>query len=226
MGRRIIFYIKYLLDCFFSVLYSADYKCVLCGEEVFDEKLLCGSCFKNISLCKGEFYVEKENLCIKFYSVAYYSKSIKEMIIRLKYKRDFLCAEVLGNLMYNYIMKNNIKFDEITFVPMEKGDLKRRGYNQSKLLANELSKRIKLPVKEYLEKNSKTSDQIGLNGKMRWQNLSSAFTACNEKAILNRKIILVDDVFTTGATGFYCAKNLISNGAKSVIVLTAAKSSI
>lgn len=158
--------------------------------------------------------------------MAYYSKSIKEMIIRLKYKKDFLCAEALGNLMNDYIVKNNMEFDEITFVPMEKGDLKRRGYNQSKLLANEISKRINRPVKEYLEKNIKTNDQIGLNGKMRWDNLSNAFNVCNEKVVLNKKIILVDDVFTTGATGFYCAKNLISSGAKSVIVLTAAKSSI
>ncbi|WP_242851414.1 ComF family protein [Clostridium sp. DMHC 10] len=194
------------MDCFFSVLYSRDYKCVLCGEKIFDEKLLCNSCFKNISLCKNEFYIEKKNLRIKFYSVAYYSKSIKEMIIKLKYRRDFLCGEALGSLMYDFIMKNNIKFDEITFVPMEKNDLKRRGYNQSKLLAKEISKRTNLPVKEYLAKNKKTSDQIGLNGKMRWENLSKAFTTCNTKTIANKNLILVDDVFTTGATGFFCAK--------------------
>lgn len=226
MGRRIIFYIKYLIDCFFSVLYSRDDKCIVCGEEMSDENLLCNSCLNNISLCKSEFYVKKEDLQIKFYSLAYYSKSIKEMIIRLKYRRDFLCGEVLGTLMYDFIEKNNIKFDEITFVPMEKSDLKRRGYNQSKLLAEEISKRAKLPVKEYLKKSRKTSDQIGLNGKMRWENLSKAFAICNARTVENKKIILIDDVFTTGATGFYCASNLIFNGAKSVIVLTAAKSSI
>lgn len=226
MARRIIYYTKYLIECFFSVLYSRDAKCIVCGEEIPEEDFLCNSCFNNISLCKSEFYVKKEGLQIRFYSVAYYSKSIKEMIIRLKYKRDFLCAEVLGKLMYDFIEKNNIKFDEITFVPMEKGDLKRRGYNQSKLLAEEISKRAKLPVKEYLRKSRKTSDQIGLDGKRRWENLSKAFNICNEKGIANKKIILIDDVFTTGATGFYCASNLIFNRAKSVIVLTVAKSSI
>lgn len=226
MARRIVFYIRYLLDCFFSVLYSRDYKCAVCGEEVFDENFLCSTCSKNISLCKGEFYVKKENLRIKFYSVAYYSKIMKKMIIKLKYRRNFLCGEVLGKLMYDFIVENNIEFDEITFVPMEKHDLKVRGYNQSKLLAKEISKRINLPVKKYLKKNKKTNDQIGLNGKMRWKNLSQAFTICNEKNIKNKKIILIDDVFTTGATGFYCASNLIFSGAKSVIVLTAAKSSI
>lgn len=226
MERRIILYIKYLLDCFLCLLYSRDYKCVACGEDVFDENFLCSSCSKNISFCKGEFYVERENLRIKFYSVAYYSKIIKEMIIKLKYRRDFLCGEVLGQLMYDFIVKNNIEFDEITFVPMEKHDLKVRGYNQSELLAKEISKRTKSPVKEYLKKNKKTNDQIGLNGKMRWKNLSKAFAVCNEKKLDNKKIILIDDVFTTGATGFYCASNLIFSGAKSVIVLTVAKSSI
>lgn len=226
MGKWIVQPVVYLIDCFTSLLYSSDLKCVLCGEELYEERYLCKKCENNINDCKNYSYVVKNNIRIKFYSVAYYSRTMKEMIIKLKYRKDFLCGEALGDLMYKFILKNNITFDEIVFIPMIREDLKVRGYNQSKLLAVEISKKVNLPVKNYLKKAKKTSDQIGLNSERRWENLQDSFEVVKASSIASKKLLLVDDVFTTGATGFYAASKLISSGAKSVIVLTAAKSSI
>lgn len=226
MRKTIISYLKYLFECLESVIYYNDLKCVLCGEDVSSEKYLCNNCIKNIKNCKDEYYVQRDNINIRFYCVAYYSRSIKEMIIRLKYRKDFLCGEALAGLMYDFIQKNNITFDEITFVPMRKQEIKRRGYNQSEFLARQISKNVNVSTKSYLIKKSKTKDQIGLNGEKRWDNLKNAFDVIDTCNVKNKKILLVDDVFTTGATGFYCARNMIINGAKDVIVLTVAKSSI
>lgn len=228
MGKRIIFYIKYIFECLESIIYYNDLKCVLCGKELFEdeEKYLCDKCGKNIILCKNKYYVERKNMRIKFYSAAYYSRSVKEMIIKLKYKKDFLCGEALSDLMCNFIRQNDLKFDEITFVPMRKEEIKKRGYNQSEFLARRISKISKIPIKNYLFKKANTRDQIGLSGEMRWNNLENAFGVFDDNSIMNKRILLVDDVFTTGATGFYCARNMIFNGAKDVMVLTAAKSSI
>ena len=81
-------------------------------------------------------------------------------------------------------------------------------------------------LNDVLFKIGKTKNQASLGYNDRLKNLRDSFVVANKDVLKGKKILLVDDVFTTGATGFYCASNLIFNGAKSVIVLTAAKSSI
>lgn len=224
MGNEFIKNIKYLWECVLNVIYSDDGECVLCNEYVSDDKSLCTKCESKIKLCRNYFEINEENFSVKCYSSAYYSDVIKELVIKLKYKSDFKAGEVLVEYMLDTIKNKNIKFDIITYVPSTKEAIKRRGYNQSKYLAKTIGYKTNTKILEFLMKNKDTRDQIGLNGEERWLNLKNSFECTNEKYLKNKTILLVDDVITTGATSFYCAKAMLRKGASNVIVLTCAKS--
>jgi ComF family protein len=102
-------------------------------------------------------------------------------------------------------------------VPLEKRKLKNRGYNQAEELAKELSKILKVPiVSNNLVKIRKTLPQIKLSAKEREENLKNAFSIKNAPEVKGKKIFLVDDVYTTGATMEECTTQLLMSGAKSV----------
>ena len=98
---------------------------------------------------------------------------------------------------------------------------KKRGFNQSELLAQEVGGRLSIPVLPALVKIKDTSAQKELRGKDRATNLEGAFS-CAFGQVKGRKLLLVDDIFTTGATADECAKVLLKAGAREVNVLTCA----
>ncbi|WMJ79657.1 ComF family protein [Clostridium sp. MB40-C1] len=226
MGNGFIKNIKYLCNCLLDVIYSDDRGCVICNEYVSENRNLCTICLGKVKKCKGYFEIHKENLNIRCYSATYYSYIIKRLILNLKYKSDFKSGEVLARYMLEAIKNNGIGFDIITYVPLTKQSIKKRGYNQGRYLAKFIGDETNKKVYRTLKKCKETKDQIGLGKEERWSNLKNSFQFVNLKCFQNKRILIVDDVITTGATGFYCAKILMENGAKNVVVLSAAKSSI
>jgi competence protein ComFC len=226
MGNRIIKILKYFYDCILLVVYPKESNCVLCEEYNAADGELCKKCYAKIKFCNGKYInkrYDKEFIC---YSAAYYNNVIMELIIKLKYKGDFTCGDILAKLMVNVIDKEKITFDMITFIPMNKLSYKKREYNQSEYLARIIGKLMNKKVINCLKKVINTKDQIGLNGSLRWENLKDCFLFDKKKIILEKRILLVDDVMTTGATSFYCASLIEKNTENEVIILTAAKSRI
>ena len=105
-------------------------------------------------------------------------------------------------------------------VPMTKSDEKKRGFNQAELLAYEVGARLNIPVLSALSKTRETSVQKELTGKDRAGNLTKAFEVIYPQ-VKDRKILLIDDIFTTGATAGECANTLLKAKCKEVSVLTA-----
>jgi len=225
MGKRIIEFIKYLFDSLISVIYTYECKCEICGEylEVGD---ICNSCKEKIHFRKDSYIINKNGLSIKCYSVSYYSGNITKLILNFKYRNNFRCGEILGSFMIELIKREKIEFDFVTFVPMTKRSIKKRGYNQSKILAKIIGKKFEIKVIDCIKKVKETKDQIGLSAEQRWINVSKSFKFVSNKNIIGKNILLVDDVLTTGATTYCCAITIINNGGKNVIVLTVAKSNI
>lgn len=223
MGNGII---RYLVESVFSVLYASGDKCLVCGDFEENNELICNKCRAGIMYCQSKFTLCRNNVEIHCYCAAYYTSTIRELIRRLKYKSDFMSGEFLAQLLIETVNLHNIEFDLITFVPMTSRALKKRGYNQSRLLADLVAKHFNKPVREILVKKTETKDQIGLDGENRWMNLSDCFVATKEYLFKNKKIILIDDVLTTGATAFLCSEQLLLNGALEVTILTAAKSQL
>lgn len=226
MGFRIFEFLSYLLECIIQVIYSSDDKCIICSELNDSDELICDHCICKIKLCSESFYVSRDGIRFKCFSISYYSGVMLELILRLKYKSDFKCGEVIANLMFEFIKNNKIEFDIITFVPTSKTSYKKRGYNQTQYLASYIGKTLHKPIIDTLLKVKITRDQIGLYGNDRWNNIKDSFKINKKVEIKNKIILLVDDVITTGATVFYCAKILKKYGAQEVFILTAAKSKV
>ena len=108
------------------------------------------------------------------------------------------------------------------YVPMTEKALKKRGYNQSKLLAEALSLKTEVPVLDCVVKVKETKRQATLKRGERLKNLKEAFRVCDKKAVKDKTIVLVDDVTTTGATAEVIAERLKSAGAKLVYLITVA----
>jgi len=110
-------------------------------------------------------------------------------------------------------------------VPLHDKKLKARGFNQASILAHSLSKSLGLPVDEVslLRVSGSEKYRAGLDAKGRQETVAGAFVVRHPRLVANEDILLIDDVFTTGATVSACAEALIQAGARSVFVLTVAR---
>lgn len=148
----------------------------------------------------------------------------KKLIYQFKYPPYLKgLAKTLAGIIIEHLVLAKNNTEEIWQnavlipVPLDKKKLKTRGYNQSEELAKELSKVLQVPVlSDVLIKIKQTKSQMSLSKADREKNLAGAFTIKNQEKISNKKIFLVDDVYTTGSTMSECAKILRKSGAKSV----------
>jgi competence protein ComFC len=225
MGNGIIKYIKYVFDCVLNLVYDVDSNCVICGQDI-EEQCICNNCIKKVLDKEIHHFINGEELKLKCISGAYYSGVMRELILKFKYKNDFKCGTIIGEILCGILAKIAIEYDYIACVPSSKAALKKRGYNQAEYIAKFIAERMDKKFLNCLSKDNKAKDQIGLDNIQRWINLKESFKIKDDKLVENSRILLVDDVVTTGATAFYCSKLLIKKGCSEVIVLTAAKSKL
>jgi ComF family protein len=219
---------------FKQLKFIVDPKCRICSEP-FDKNQIENG--KNIicATCTKEKPAFKEVL-----TIFYYNAAIKKIISNFKYYDQSYLADKLGLLLYNKSRQYLPIIDLITIVPLHKKRLSKRKYNQTALLARAMIKHAKkdLLKKDYLclikkfipdllIKNKNTKSQALLKRNERKQNLANSFVI-NPKylnLLKNKKILLIDDVITTGATLQKCTLKLKQEKAEEIIILTLAKSS-
>lgn len=157
---------------------------------------------------------------------ALYEGALKEAIHRFKYGGVFPLVRVFGDLLQPTLqaLTRSYPIDVMIPVPLHIRRLRERGFNQALLLVRELSKRMGIPYQERaLKKIKDTPVQIALKKRERRKNLRGAFQVKDREAIRGKAIVLVDDVYTTGATINECSRTLLKAGAKQVAVLTVAR---
>lgn len=237
---KIVDFFKRGIKAFDKALYPMDCTCDVCGEElVADTRYrLCSDCIAKLPfanghrcLCCGVPLADESDYCnrcqyergafVKNRSPLVYEGETRKIIYSLKFGKKKYLAQTLGALMADEFWKDNMEADIIVYVPMTEAEEKKRGFNQSELLAEEVGRRLNIAVLPALVKIKETKAQKELGGKERAQNLEGAF-ACVFEQVNNRKILLIDDIFTTGATANECAKVLLKAKAREVNVLTAA----
>lgn len=161
-----------------------------------------------------------------FSPLSYQDELVCAAIHSLKYNRNTLLAQVFGKLIVQYLKQHQIKFSKNSIfipVPLHRRREKYRGFNQSYLIAKEISKYIAIPcTKNLVEKVSPTPPQVELDREHRLSNLHNAFVVKYPQKITNQHIILIDDVTTTGATLNEIGLLLKDAGAKYVSALTVA----
>lgn len=214
---------KYICTrCISKTIFISRPFCIKCGKQLLkifkNEQIECKDCKNN----RKYFYMAR--------TMAIYTGAIKQAILLLKYQKKQIMANLLSNLMINYLLTNLPEYryqtDVILPVPLHKKRYNQRGFNQAELIAKKLSKPLNKKIyTNVLIKTKETLPQVGLSLKQRRTNLIGAFSINkNKKNIIERKnILLIDDVYTTGSTVNECSKVLLKEGAKRIYVYTIAR---
>ncbi len=159
-------------------------------------------------------------------SVAYFGGGLRSAIHRFKYQDLRLLARPLGELMAQAWEEGGTAGDLVLPVPLHPIRLRERGYNQSALLAREVGRRLQLPVAEDgVQRIRHTRPQVDLGVEERRANVHQAFAARSAR-VSGRRVILVDDVLTSGATLEACAAALRQAGARTVCGFTLARARV
>lgn len=217
-----------ILDRILDLIYPQV--CGICGK--LNEKSLCSKCkikLKKEFQFQTDYYEEDSSKnFIEHHYFFKYENLIRTQILALKFQEKPYIYKTITYFLKN--MKKNLeklkKYDIIIIIPVSKQRKMERGYNQSELIGKEISKIIKVPiVKKILYKIKNTVPQSSLNKKQREENAKGVYQVCNIARIYDKKILLIDDIYTTGNTVNECANILVQNGIKktNIGVLTIAK---
>ena len=181
----------------------------------------CGHDIKNCC-CGGENSVYLPDVA----AVYVYGGRIRSDILSFKFNYDKYLAKKLGAEMAERCAKAycDVDFDYVTFVPMTKEAVKKRGYNQSQLLAEVVAEKFFIESKALLLKAADTAAQHSLSGKERINNLKNSIILNDNVQLKGKNILLCDDVKTTGTTLKSCVDVLIKAGASKVCCICVAVS--
>jgi ComF family protein len=157
-------------------------------------------------------------------TAVYFEGVVRKAVHRFKYNGLTALSEPLGELMASYWIEHPVPVDVVIPVPLHIARLRERGYNQATLLARELAARVNLIVDDRLLKRQRaTAPQVELNARQRMENVRDAFRCVSQGAIDGKRVLLIDDVCTTGSTLEACAVALRAGGACAVRALTLAR---
>jgi competence protein ComFC len=150
-----------------------------------------------------------------------YSEISKKIVFGLKYYNKTFMSKYIANIMYEKLSLENIDFDYILFVPIHKKRLKKRGFNQSEKIAKYLSKLTNKEVLNCVKRKKYTRMLHSLSKLEREKELKEVFVINKNVCKLeNKKILLVDDIFTTGTTTNEISKLLKSSKVDKIYVIT------
>ena len=238
---------KEYLESFLELLYPEKNTCFICNvyDDSINDKYICCSCEKKIkkiipplcSKCSKPIDYASESLCLdcsvyeKSFETAKalfsYEGIIKDSIYSYKYYNKPYFYKFFATCLLNYMKKNDYtNFDYITSVPLHRSKMRTRGYNQSELLAKCLSHQLSIPYADALKRTVKTTKQSQQSKDERRKNLKGAFAVKwphKNESIKNSRVLLVDDVYTTGSTADECSKTLLNFGVSKVYVITIAR---
>ena len=231
MKKHLLCY-KYIIDLIFPN------RCPCCGKFIKYDELICKDCIDELPVM-DKYICDKcgkpECICYKklwydrCFVTSYYEGKMRDGIINLKYKSGINLAEYFCPKLVRQIKKAGLtsKIDIVTGVPMTKGSLAVRQYNQANEIANIISQLINKPCSnKILKKKYNNVSQHTLSSKDRQKATIGLYSLAKGADVKGKTILLCDDVITTASTLNECAKVLKKAGAKCVICVALATTSI
>lgn len=224
-----------------NVLFPKNVKCIFCGEELNNKSYnkTCEKCFSSLPFiqnsclrCGAPMNENQSGVCLKCKrtnydftfarSVFVYKNEIVKVVHKIKYGGKKYLFDAVSKYMAESFATWSVLPNIITCVPMVVKKQKARGYNQSKVLAENLADTVNLPFYELTRKIKDTTSQTSLSTSERMKNVKDSFAFNKEyKDLIKDKIIcIIDDVITTGATTSEISRVLLENGAKACHVFT------
>lgn len=246
MAKILTKIVNEFLDC----LYPQGISCLNCGEELKENGYLCQNCLNNFTIinnackkcgnpvnaqtqycddCKGKN--RHFDLAISPYE---YCGTAQSLIYKLKYNGERYIAKVFAQSLVDCFLKAKIKnIDFVTCVPLNEERKKERSYNQAEEIAKHFVEKLKekgINLEEkynIISRVKNTPTQTALTKRERQENLKGAFKlVCNKKEIENKNVLIIDDIFTTGATMEELSKVLKKARVKGVYCLTVCHTNI
>ncbi len=222
--------------------------CPICKEPLNQgEKEVCENCWANLAILPHSFcpycqsFFEEDDSIIKHScnyltrpadrkilavrSLATFDDHYKTLIHRVKYDKKIPLGKRLARRLGEQAARERdfSNCDLVIPVPLYRARKRERGFNQSEILAEGISRALNITVStDILKRTKNTKDQTNLNAEQRQENVRNAFAVIQPEKVLGKKVILVDDVMTTGATLNECARMLLDAGAKRVLGATLA----
>ena len=214
---------KEILEFLLNLLYPNV--CGFCGK--INENSLCEKCEEEINP-KLIYKIEKHKDMFfeEHIYLANYEGKIREYILSYKFfEKAYMYKTFAKLILKNEEICRKLKtYDIIGIVPVHKKRKAERGYDQSELIAREIAKNIKeIKYEKILKKIKNNVKQSSLNEKARRENVKNVYDIQNKEIIENKRIILFDDIYTTGSTVNECSRILKENGAEKILVLSLAK---
>ena len=215
--------------------------CVICQNAVsVIQNNLCSSCLdkfryleNNCALCSSEVNDGVCNFCNtravyfdKNISIFEYNDVVKELLHQIKFNNLKYLFKHFSKIVYMKLLNLELEFDLITYIPMNKKKKWTRGYNQSEIIAKDIASNYGVPCCQVLDEKSNAGTQRELGYKERFINVLGRYevkkTGCKQN-IKEKRILVIDDVFTSGATLNEVSRKLKDFGVKEVFTLTIAK---
>lgn len=222
------------LSCQKHIAEQENYLCHLCSTKIFINKTLaCPVC--RARLANNKKTCHKKSLFLLAAATFYDDEIVKNLIWRLKYRKEKAAALPLAKILLEYIRiagfigsngplkpSNTV----IAPIPLHSARERQRGFNQSSLLAEKLAENLNLRIVTSLIREKNTKPQAEIEGlEKRQENIAGCFNVKNNDEIKGKNILLIDDVFTSGSTLNEAAKVLKAAGAKKIIGLVVARAS-
>ena len=203
--------------------------CLLCRQFLNSrhQRQLCTGCLDSLVFNPTPFSRQSTPGLYAFdqaWSVCLYNETAQKLLHAFKYGSKTRLSKTFVPLMIDFIDRHHVplqQFDLISPIPLHPVRLRERGYNQSALLSLGLSRHYGiLHTENLLSRQKQTPTQTELGAKQRWTNMEGAFRIKNSTDVEGKSVVLIDDLFTTGATVHSAAETLKTAGATRVGVLT------
>jgi ComF family protein len=198
-------------------------KCPFCGRLLDKGELLCPDCQRDLPWLTGpagERAVELTEGCV---SPLRYQDKVRTAIHGYKFGGRSARSVAFGTLIAQAVQDRGYEFDLISWPSLSSKRLRQRGYDQAELLAREVGKLLAVPVVPTLQKADRPA-QSGLEDEgARRANVLGAYTPVEPEGFRGKRVLLIDDVVTTGATLSECARTLRVAGAEAVLCATLAQ---
>lgn len=213
--------IKFLQTTLIYLVYPP--MCPICRKIVEERGEICSACEEKIFRMTFE-KVPSDFLDGIFCLTEYYGGT-RPLLHKLKFENDTTVLPMIKKILEKISARNDLKnflaqADCAVYVPLHKDRFKQRGYNQTELIFENFFEQNNLPTENFLMRTRHTPRLYKLDPSERKKVLEDAFVAAENLDLSEKKILLVDDIFTTGATLTECAKVLKNCGAKKIFALT------
>lgn len=209
-------------------LFGRSYRCCMCGEiktgaeMVYKRSCICGDCFAKLetapesSMFGGQW--EIDFLSVPFY----YTDEYRKVFLNFKFGGNLAVGHLLGLACGRYFKSHRFlsEYDCMVPVPLTKRGVRRRGFDQALLLAEHFSEGCGVPMNRALMRNADRAPQSTLSGEERMRNVLGVFEVCGD--VRGMRVLIADDLFTTGSTMNECARVLKEAGAECTAGLAAA----